>query len=276
MLSSFRTYLFLLAMIIFAVAAWATEPAPGQTPWDVLNVAVNAKSFEKRHDAILAIGLLEGDSMAVQIAEKALNDPAPEVRAAAATALGQLHSKASIPMLKLALNDKDVPVVLAAANALWWMGDKEGYEVYYEILVGERKSTNGWIAKREEMLRDRKKLAEFGFEQAITFNPYMSIGWEVFKEVSKDDASPVRAAAARILADDPDPHSGDALVKACSDKSWIVRVAALEALARRGDPIFIKNIEALNTDEKDLVRYTAAAATIKLKNVPAPRQPVIE
>jgi HEAT repeat protein len=71
-----------------------------------------------------------------------------------------------------------------------------------------------------------------------------------------------------VLSEDPDPRSGQALVRACSDKSWVVRAAALDALARRGDPALLKDIEPSLADEKAIVRYTAAAAVIRLSGAP--------
>ena len=79
--------------------------------------------------------------------------------------------------------------------------------------------------------------------------------------------SPVRSAAAKVLTKDPDPKSGEALVNAVSDKSWIVRMAALDSLAHRGDPSVIPRISFKLDDEKDVVRYTAAAAIIRLSDV---------
>jgi HEAT repeat protein len=262
---------FCLAAFFLAVLAGplpAADPALVQKSWDILEAGVNEKSFGKRHDAIHAVGLLVGDSKAVAITEKALDDPAPEVREAAATSLGELHSSASIPKLELALKDKDITVVLAAAHALWQLQDKQAFEIYYEILLGERKAGPGLIAGQEAMFRDHKKLATFAFEQGIEFNPFAGLGWGIIKTVHQDDVSPVRAAAALILVDDPDPRSSQALVKTCSDKNWIVRVAALDALARRGDASVIKDLVADTADEKDRVRYTAAAAIIRLSSVP--------
>ena len=126
-------------------------------------------------------GCLAGDPKAVAIAEKALDDHSPEVREAAATTLGELHSSSSIPKLELALKDKDITVVLAAAHSLWSLQDKQAYEVYYEILLGERKAGPGLIAGQEAMFRDRKKLAAFAFEQGIEFNPFAGIGWGIVK-----------------------------------------------------------------------------------------------
>lgn len=270
MMPSMRVSLTVLFITVFAGPVLATDPTQVHKAWDILEAGVKEKSVAKRHAAIHAVGLLAGESKAVGIAENALDDNAPEVREAAATTLGQLHSSSSVPKLELALKDKDITVVLAAAHSLWALQDKEAYEVYYEILLGERKAGPGLIAGQEEMFKDRKKLAVFGFEQGIGFNPFTSIGWEIFQTIRKDDVSPVRAAAATVLADDADPHSGQALVKSCSDKSWIVRVAALDALARRGDQAFLKDIEPHTADEKDRVRYTAAAAIIRLSGVPPP------
>jgi HEAT repeat protein len=111
--------------------------------------------------------------------------------------------------------------------------------VYYAVLTGERKTGESLIDEEKKMLNDPKKLATFGFEEGIGFVPFGGLGYGVFKTLTKDDVSPVRAAAAVALAYDPDPKSGEALVKAASDKSWIVRAAALDAIAQRNDPQLI-------------------------------------
>ena len=107
-------------------------------------------------------------------------------------------------------------------------------------------------------------MAQFGFEQGIGYIPFAGIGYGAFKAFSKDDVSPVRAAAAKMLINDPDPKTSAALVEASSDKSWIVRAAALDSLARRGDAGVIPSIQSKLQDEKDVVRYTAAGAIIRL------------
>jgi hypothetical protein len=155
-------------------------------------------------------------------------------------------------------------VALAAAHALHTLGNKSAYEVYYAVLTGQRKTGKGLLAEHEETFKDPKKMAEFGFEQGINFVPFGGIGWGVISNVAKDDASPVRASAASMLADDPDPQTGQALVKATADKSWAVRAAALEAIAKRGDVRLLDDIIPRLTDGHDVVRITAAAAVINL------------
>ena len=58
-----------------------------------------------------------------------------------------------------------------------------------------------------------------GFEEGIGFIPFAGIGYEVFKTMTRNDSSPVRAAAAKKLAHDPEPDAGEALVKAAGDKN---------------------------------------------------------
>src|SRR5262249_54882681 len=70
--------------------------------------------------------------------------------------------------------------------------------------------------------------------------------------------------AARKLAHDPDPVSAAALVEATRDKSTPVRVAAVQALAERGDKAQLHNVVLAMDDDKDEVRYNAAAAVIHL------------
>jgi len=144
--------------------------------------------------------------------------------------------------------------LLAAAQALPVLHDPVAYEVYYEVLTGERKSREGLVSQGMETLKDRKKIAEFGFEEGIGFVPYADIGYSAVKAVTKDDTSPVRAAAAKTLTNDTDPRSGQALVQAVSDKKWMARVAALEAIAKRGDPQLLSGIVPAMSDKNEAVR----------------------
>ena len=107
-------------------------------------------------------------------------------------------------------------------------------------------------------------MAQLGFEEGIGFIPFAGMGWKAIKEVRKDDSSPVRAASARVLAEDPDPGITKVLADQAGDKSWVVRAATLEALAKRGDPSALGTAELYIMDEKDVVRYTAAATTLRL------------
>jgi hypothetical protein len=252
---------------------------PTDEAWRTLETACASEKPFERASATLTLGLVRNNTRARELAEKALSDPKPEVRAAAAAALGDMRAKRSIPKLKGALDDHDPAVVLAAANSLRLMHNNSAYEVYSEVLSKERKGRKGLISSQISTLHDPKKLAELGFEEGIDFIPFAGIGWSAVKEVLKEDSSPVRAAAAKMLADDPDPGATKVLEDATGDNSWIVRAAALEALANRGDPSALDTVKLHILDEKDVVRYTASAAILRLQAIkearPSVRQPKV-
>jgi len=264
-----RPLLILLALVSAGVAQQTkASPATAQDStkkaWQMLEDGIASDDVDKRVIAIRVLGLLNGDSHAIELSEKALKDKDEKVRAAGATALGELRAKGSIPKLHAALKDDDVGVVMAAAHALHAMGDPAAYEVYYAVLTGERKSGASLLERQKQMLKDPKKIAQFGFEQGLGFIPFASIGYGVVKAVRKDDTSPVKAAAAKVLASDPDARSGKALEDATYADSATVRSAALDALARRDDPSLRKAAETAMNDENVAVRFTAAAAVVRL------------
>jgi hypothetical protein len=244
-----------------------SRQTPKEKAWQILDTACTGDKTGDRATAIRVLGLLPNDGKARQLAEEALGDDKSEVRSAAAAALGDMRARVSIPKLREALDDKDPSVALAAAHSLELMHDVSAYGVYYEVLTGERKTGKGLIASQASILKDTKKMAQLGFEEGIGFIPFAGIGWGAFKMITKDDSSPVRAAAAKVLAKDPDPDTTKALADAAGDKSWLVRVAALEALAKRGDPSVLDTAESCMSDEKDAVKYTAAAAVLRLTSI---------
>jgi HEAT repeat protein len=213
---------------------------------------------------VRALGFLDGNSQAIESAEKALEDRKPAVRAAAATALGQLGARSAISLLKLAVLDRDNRVFYAAADSLILLGDRAGYDAYYQQLTGERKSGEGIIPDKKKILADPKALTLVAVGVGIGYAPYATYGWMVWRELSKDYASPVRVKTLSKLEHDPDLRISPGLLKAASDKHWTVRVAALSAIARHGDVSLIGPITPYMADNKAAVRYTAAAAILRL------------
>jgi HEAT repeat protein len=197
------------------------------------------------------------------MAETAISDEAAEVRTAAAAALGEMRARQSIPKLKAATEDKDPGVALAAAHALLLLSDDSGYDVYYEVLTGERRTGKSVLAQAAEY-KDPKKLAQVGFHEALGFIPFGGLGWKAFTMIKKDDSSPARAAAATVLAKDHDSKATEALVTAVGDRNWIIRAAALEALAMKGNPSVLGTVELYLSDEEGGVKYTAAATALRL------------
>jgi HEAT repeat protein len=235
--------------------------------WNILSTAAHLSNFDHRANAIQALGFTSGDGAAVQLAEDALRDKEPTVRAAAAKALGAMRSTASIPKLENLLSDRDISVVLASAHALVQLKDKSGYDTYYSVLEGELKGGHGMFTDQMEQMKSPERAIKFAFDQGIGFVPYAGYGKEVLHAWRQRSTAPTRAAAARALADDPDPRTGRALAKAVSDKNWVVRAAALEAIAKRGDPALLHDIEPAMSDKKDIVRYSAAAAVLHLVRI---------
>lgn len=244
----------------------ATAPAPIDQAWSVLQAGLGSKAVAERAAAVRALGLLERDQRAQELALKALEDKSPEVRTAAATSLGQMDAKSAAPRLgqQILGSEKNVDVVLACAHSMLELGDNRGFGVYYAVLTGERKKSGGFSNTQKQMLKqvwqDPKKMA-------IGFLPFGGVAYDTFQGLHQDNESPARAAAAKVLAKDPDPKTEAALLKAISDKSWAVRVAALEALAHRDNRKVIPQIEPKLKDKKHVVGYTAASTIIRLNNV---------
>jgi HEAT repeat protein len=238
--------------------------------WDLLLSGIQENSTDKRAAAVRVLSLLTGEAKSVRLASRALSDDKPQVRVAAATALGELNAKSAIPKLEQALSDKEPLVTLAAAHSLLIMKDALAYEVYYEILTCERRTSKGLVAEQLDTLRDPKKMALLGIQEGIGFVPFAGMGYTAYRTIVKDDGSPVRAAAAKVLIEDHDTTIEDGMIRAATeDKNHLVRAAALDALARRGNPAVIERIVPAMSDDKDTVKYTAAAAILHLNDVAA-------
>jgi len=266
----------LVTLVLAAVAPGISQASSGKA-WTVLQAGLSNSNTDNRTVATRLLGGLTKNAQAQDLALKALSDDRPEVRAAAAEALGNMQAKSAIPQLqKLVQTERDAGVVISVGRALVALGDPLGFGVYYAILTGERKSGAGLKEDQKKMLNDPKKLATFGFEQGVGFIPFGGLTLSVFRSVTRDDISPIRAAAAEVLIKDPDPKTTEALKTAVADKSWVVRAAAIDALGRRDNPSVIPTLEPALDDGKEAVRYAAAAAIIRLydlKNSKLPAKP---
>jgi len=265
-----RVVLLLVSATCFADAP--TPISPRDQAWQVLREGLADTKVAKRKEAVQALSLISGNRTAQRLAVHALSDAHPSVRTAAAATLGQLHATSAIPDLKEALSDKEISVVLAATYSLFLMKDKSAYGIYYAILMRDKKSSEGMVQAQLDRLKDPKQMAELGVQQGLGFVPFGGMGFEAYRQLSKRNESPVRAAAARFLAHDPDPVSEDALLQsALADDSDIVRDAALDALAERGNPRCIERLLKNLNESKSDVRYRTAAVIIHLSSGKRPR-----
>lgn len=229
-----------------------SDEAPREKPWRILQEVVKDPNAERRARAVRALGLLAGNVEAEKLAVAALKDEKPNVRAAAATALGATNAENAKGNLEEALGDAEPSVVLAAANSLLLLHDDVGYDTYYEVLTGEKGVSKGLIREQLDTLKDKKKMAQMGFEEGIGFLPFGGIGYEIFKTVTKNDSAPIRAAAAKKLAHDPEPDAAN----------------ALDAVALREEASLVSKIASAMDDKNDVVRFTAAACVVHLSGLP--------
>jgi len=158
-------------------------------------------NFDKRANAIQALGLTFGDSEAVQLAEEALHDKEPTVRAAAAKALGAMSSTKSIPLLRDALSDKTFLFAWRRSFLDPAQGNS-GYDLYYDVLMGERKGGKNLIFDQMNDLKTRRGPLNLLLTKASA----LSLRW-IWNGggscLEEKKPSPTRAAAARELANDP-------------------------------------------------------------------------
>jgi HEAT repeat protein len=264
----------MIALLLFI--ALNTPPTSISTPvdraWSILDDGIKNKDAARRAKAVHALGLLRSSRRAEGFAEKALEDENQEVRVEAATALGRLGVSSARPKLRRALDDNEPKVVIAVANALYELKDPMAFDVYYALLTGERKSSNGLVQSQLDRLRNRKEMEKLAFETGIGFVPFGGMGYEAWKTITHDEGSSIRVLAATRLAHDPDPKSADALIEFRFDKKWQVRAAVVNAIAERRDRSLLDPVIALLDDENDNVRYDAAATVVQLSRAPRARK----
>jgi HEAT repeat protein len=257
-----------LSVLALLTAACYAQTATNSS-WAVLEAGLGQKSSTQRLGAIRVLGLITDDPHSVELAEAALKDKNSSVRAAAATSLGQMHATGANASLKGALSDKNLSVVMAAAHALCLLNDPACYDVYYEVYTGERKNNSGMIAQEMQILHNPKQLAQMGLSEGIGYVPFAGIPWEALQTIMKDRKSGTAARAALIaaLATDPERRTGKLLVVTTQNKNWVLRVAALEGIAKRGDSALLEGIEPRLSDSRREVRFVAAATIIHLDDV---------
>lgn len=230
----------------------------------MLQDGASSSSEDTRVRAMEALGLIAKSERARKLAELGLMDSKSEVRAGAARALGQIGLKEAVPALIAVLKDQEAEVVFSSTGALLHLGDPAAYEVYYAVLTGARKTGEALLDSQLKLLKDPEALAKITLETGVGFIPFGGIGYKAVRTMMQDNVSPVRAAAAQRLANDPDPQSGRALAAATGDEKWLVRAAVISAIAKRGDRSLLTAVIPHLDDENETVQFEAAAAVAHL------------
>jgi HEAT repeat protein len=117
-----------VAAALLCAATVSASETPTERAWLFLQQGLTSKRAAKRANAAHALRLIVDNPRAQEMAERALTDPDPKVRAAAARALGPMAAASAAPRLKGLLTDREPFVVLAAAHSLFLLGDRD--EVY--------------------------------------------------------------------------------------------------------------------------------------------------
>ncbi|MEO8131716.1 MAG: HEAT repeat domain-containing protein [Bryobacteraceae bacterium] len=246
--------------------------------WKVLTDGAAETNANKRKLALSSLAIAGPNPRAVTLVASLLKDKEVDVRETAAAVLGEMNSRAAIPMLLDALDDEAPEVNFAAARSLWNLGDRRGKDVLLAVLAGERGVSagivKGTMRDARKRLRDPAGLAMLGAKEgAGMFLGPAAMGFVVFEELRKDGSAWARILAVETVTKGANPAANKVLEEALEDKSWLVRVAVLKALAFRGSRASIPKIEALLDDKHDGARYSAAAALVRIEAA-APRRAV--
>jgi HEAT repeat protein len=245
------------------------EPGPTEA-WKMLADSAASDKLRDRSDAISAVTMLPTDRRAIDLIARGLDDKEETIRMLAATSLGDIKARPAIPKLKTALDDKSPQVSFAAAQALWKMGDRSGRDIFYDVLVGERKVKPGPIKQKMQEARmdmhDPKALALIGVNEASgAFLGPFSMGVSMVEEYAKNGGQSVQALCAQILATDDNRTTIEQLDLALADKNWTVRAAAARSLARLNDRGALPELkDMMQNDKSQPARLAAAAAVIHL------------
>jgi len=191
-----------------------------------------------RRDMCRYLGQLKYKPATLALIDR-LSDTDPEVRAAAAEALGKIGAKAAIQALENRMNDsaEESKVRVSAAVALGKMGNKKAIEFLINMLTDQ-----------DEVVRVRaaRALSEVGMPSV-----------NLLLEALKSKEAQKRWGAAKALGEIGCKEAVDELAKATKDDNEDVRIAAVVSLGRIKDKRAIRTlIEALD-DKSERVRWHA-------------------
>lgn len=253
--------------------------AIGLTP-DRLARELESSRASERLQAVELLGLLEpllGDRATEPLRKLLSSDRDPEVKAAAALALGKIRDRQSAELLIGALKAREPQLKLAAARALGQLGNLSASEALLEAARDDE------AAVRQAALDALKNLGisvERLSEDLSSPIPEarLSAIWMMARLGERraihhltsalEDKDPrIRAAAARALAQfQADAGAVRSLIKALEDPEADVRLAAALSLGSLGDPAAVAPLAARLSDRDQRVSQAAAQSLARLGN----------
>jgi HEAT repeat protein len=263
-------------LLLAATAVFAQTPTVDKS-YGILTQAMQDANPAKRVASVVAMGVIHPEPKPVAMVEGMLSDKDYGTRQAACATLGEMKSRASIPKLQDALDDKSPEVVFAAARALYAMDDPAGRAVMIAILVGDRPDASGLVTStmRDAKLKlhDPKGLLLLGAKQGAGLLGPAGASIPIAEMLMKDKEATAKTAAILLLSNDASDESKEAVKAALSDKNWTVRAAAARAVGNRDLQLLYDDVASMLDDKRDEVRYAAAATVIRLKQTaPPPRK----
>jgi len=239
------------------ICAALMMPAMGQMVSDhdrasnILEGALKAKNPEVRKEAVKALKTVaEQEAFAARL-ESMLNDKDVPVRIAAVEAVAGMKSERKIAALKIALNDSVPEVRFAAATALFRLNDPAGKEFLMDVLSRETKISSGMISSH---IRDAKRTMQIpsammmiALRQGVSMAPvpYLGMGFSAMEEAMANRRVSGRAATVLLFGKQKDAEVIAALEEALTDKEAAVRAAAVESLALVTDAADAQEVAAM-------------------------------
>ena len=222
--------------------ALASPPSPA---W--LMGGLRSSNYADRLAAVHSAGVPRHVSAVPPISATMLRmDEAPQLRAAAATALGRIGDAVAAPSLGEALSDPSVEVRYAAALALGRL-PAEGAATR---LTRALRTDPAWYVRYAAVLalgRTRKGFVVPALEDCLKLEPK----WQV------------RLLAVQSLRDVGTPRAASAAAKALADKDSGVRTAAALALAEIGSDAQLQDLSGALKLETDLSARSAESAAFR-------------
>ncbi|MDE1156145.1 MAG: HEAT repeat domain-containing protein [Acidobacteriaceae bacterium] len=240
-----------------------------QEAWKMLSDAVlEDKRPEVRTQALSALSDLGQSARANRLIAQAMKDPDLDVRSAALVAAG--HAKASrlLPNAHKLLDDPEPQVVYTAAVILWRdFHDHSGEDILDAIVSGDRKTKPTLIHGAEHQMSSTMHspatMAKLGVTQGagMLLGPF---GFSIMaiEYIRKSGTDTSRSIALELLAEAHTPASRDYLMDALSDKDQGVRATGARFLGKTHDRRYATALAPLLEDDKQPVRFSAAAAYI--------------
>ena len=247
----------------------ADERETVERAWKTFTDAEAVKNPQKRIAALLALGNAGERADVLSMLGRAMDDSHPEVRRAAAAAMGLARARTMIPRLEQALDDPAPAVRVAAARSLWQMKDYAGSPLFERILKHQTPADESGVRAEWHQAMGRASDPSYMFVMGLheaagaLLGPY-AFAFPVYRYFSTDRSAPGRAAIAALLGERHTDGAVAALELALVDRSALVRAAAAISLGKSERPEEIKQLAPLLHDRNQVVRLSAAAAVVRL------------